>query len=67
MAYKDRIINHEDGGRIASALEQLVNNRVRGYKLYGFHLDNNESDPMESSVVVILISLVIDSSEIEQF
>lgn len=45
MAYKDRIINHEDGGRIASALEQLVNNRVRGYKLYGFHLDNNESDP----------------------
>lgn len=45
MAYKDRIINHEDGGRIASALEQLVNNRVRGYKLYGFHVDNNESDP----------------------
>ena len=45
MAYTDRLINHEDGARIASALEQLVNNRVRGYKLYGFHLDNNESDP----------------------
>ena len=45
MAYTDRLINHEDGMRIANALEQLVNNRVRGYKLYGFHLDNNESDP----------------------
>ena len=45
MVYNDRFINHEDGARIASALEQLVNNRVRGYKLYGFHLDNNESDP----------------------
>ena len=45
MVYKDRFINDEDGARIASALEQLVNNRVRGYKLYGFHLDNNESDP----------------------
>ena len=45
MTYTDRLINHEDGARIASALEQLVNNRVRGYKLYGFHLDNNESDP----------------------
>ena len=45
MAYTDRLINHEDGMRIASAIEQLVNNRVRGYKLYGFHLDNNESDP----------------------
>ena len=45
MAYTDRLINHEDGMRIASALEQLVNNRVRGYKLYGFHLDNNEADP----------------------
>ena len=45
MVYNDRLINHEDGRRIANALEQLVNNRVRGYKLYGFHIDNNESDP----------------------
>ena len=45
MTYKDRFINHEDGDRIANALEQIANNRVRGYKLYGFHLDNNESDP----------------------
>ena len=45
MTYKDRFINHEDGDRIANALEQIANNRVRGYKLYGFHLNNNESDP----------------------
>lgn len=45
MAYTDRLINHEDGDRIANALEQIANNRVRGYKLYGFHLNNNESDP----------------------
>ena len=44
MVYNDRFINHEDGMRIANALEQIVNQRVRGYRLYGFHLDNNEAD-----------------------
>lgn len=45
MSYNDRVINHEDGMRIANALEQIANQRVRGYLLYGFHFDNNESDP----------------------
>lgn len=44
MSYNDRVINHEDGMRIANALEQIANQRVRGYLLYGFHFDNNESD-----------------------
>lgn len=45
MAYNDRLINHEDGLRIANALEQIANQGERGYRLYGFHFDNNESDP----------------------
>lgn len=45
MAYNDRIINHDDGMRIANALEQIANHRSRGYRLYGFHFDNSESDP----------------------
>lgn len=38
---------HGDGARIADALEQLVSQKNRGYVLYGFHLNNNESDPSE--------------------
>lgn len=38
---------HGDGVRIANALEQMVSMKNRGYILYGFHLNNNESDPSE--------------------
>ena len=37
---------HGDGVRIANALEQMVSMKNRGYILYGFHLNNNESDNM---------------------
>lgn len=36
---------HGDGARIATALEQLASIKNRGYILYGFHFENDESDP----------------------
>ena len=36
---------HGDGVRIANALEQIASMKNRGYILYGFHINNNESDP----------------------
>ena len=36
---------HGDGVRIANALEQIASMKNRGYILYGFHINNSESDP----------------------
>lgn len=36
---------HGDGERIANALERIASMKNRGYILYGFHINNNESDP----------------------